>query len=215
MQRGSDKKCSLHNLLRGRAFPGMTPCWRAKKGVGPLADDDAESGAADRAEPGTPGGPRYISAELAGQLLMIGAERVRQLRKEGWIPADGRGRFTVPGSVQGYIRYLQSRINAAKEADNRLRAEKLKREQLRLAREEGELIPFEAVKDLVLELQSSIRDKLISMPSRITRDLAERQKIEAEIDKVLDEVADSIEEYAAARAHAGSIVSAEPEAIAG
>ena len=47
--------------------------------------------------------PNTITTEQAGRLLMISAERVRQLSKEGWIPKVGtiigRGRARTATSI--------------------------------------------------------------------------------------------------------------------
>lgn len=46
-----------------------------------------------------------ISTVLAGELLQLGPERVRQLIKDGYVVRSAHGRVTIRQAVQGYLRF--------------------------------------------------------------------------------------------------------------
>ena len=85
-----------------------------------------------------------ISLAVAAKLLMLTPQRVNQLVRQGFIPKAQRGRYTLVGAVQGYIRFLKDdeRRSSTSSADAALKAIKAKRAALRLARDEGALVPL-------------------------------------------------------------------------
>lgn len=64
---------------------------------------------ADGLRPMSNGTEGTHSALVISKLLSMTPRRLQQLSKEGYIPKSSRGKYTITGSVQGYIRYLKAR----------------------------------------------------------------------------------------------------------
>lgn len=130
----------------------------------------------------------YIPISQAARLLMISEERIRQLQKQGYIPrAEKRGTVQLVGAVQGYLRYLKDdeRRSAKSAADSRVRDARALEIELRVAEKTRDLIPIEDALTDMAELAAMVRSELGGLPARLTRIMAERQKIEMEVDGVL------------------------------
>lgn len=56
--------------------------------------------------------PQTLPAATIAKLLNVPEARLEQLVRSGAIPKAERGRYQLLGSVQGYIRHLQSRVGA-------------------------------------------------------------------------------------------------------
>ena len=141
-----------------------------------------------------------ISLDVAAKLLMLTPQRVNQLVREGFIPKASHGRYTVVGVVQGYIRFLkdEERRTSKSSADSRLKDIKAKREELRLARDERELILLADALFAIDEVAGAVALEVNNVPARFTRDLDERERLQAEIDDALHKVADRVARSAAA-----------------
>lgn len=57
-----------------------------------------------------------ISAKQLGELLGIGPERLRQLKRDGFIQAP-RGQYTIQSGVRGYIRFKTRRRKQAPQTE--------------------------------------------------------------------------------------------------
>lgn len=109
--------------------------------------------------------------QVISRLLNVTERRVRQLAKEGHIPAPvGRNRWELVPTVQGYCRYMQQLAAGRGETAGahaaevqRQRAEKLKRENL-IA--EGQLIPKQDLVSSATEVFSHVRARLLAIPTK-------------------------------------------------
>ena len=139
----------------------------------------------------------FISAEVAAALIRVTPRRVRQLSSEGWIKKDGRGQYTVRGVVHGYLDFQDDQIRRAQKnaTENRIRDARMREIELRTAREEGELIPTEEAVAYTQAVVGELISRMNGLPAQITRDLDERRKIEAMLDRIRADVAAVIAEH--------------------
>jgi phage terminase Nu1 subunit (DNA packaging protein) len=144
----------------------------------------------------------------AARLLMISEERIRQLVKQGYVPkAEKRGFVQLVGAVQGYLRYLKDdeRRSAKSAADSRVRDARALEIELRIAERSRELISVEDALSDMAEFAGMVRSELAGLPARLTRVVAERQKVETEIDGILSRLsqraAEKAEGLEAGRSH--------------
>lgn len=124
-----------------------------------------------------------IPIEQAARLLMISAERVRQLIKAGFIPRPKPGRTTLVGAVQGYIKFRDDADRRANKsaAESDVRKERAREIKLRNDARERALIPIDEALAEYDTLVAKVREAMDSIPARVTRDIQLRRKIEAEV----------------------------------
>jgi len=151
-----------------------------------------------------------ITTEQAGRLLMISAERVRQLTKEGWIPKAGRDSYIGADVVQGYIRFRDSEDRRANKTsvETRVRDARAEEISLRVGLRAGQLISHIEHIAIVDELCSLVRTEVQSLPARLTRDLQERRRIEQAVYELLTRLAARAEKMAHVGGASGGAVAA-------
>ncbi|WP_099863747.1 hypothetical protein [Pararhizobium haloflavum] len=135
-----------------------------------------------------------IPIAQAARLLMISEERVRQLCKMDYIPRIARGKVTLVGAVQGYIRFLkdEERRSSKSATATRMQDAKATEIDLRIRERLRQLVPIEdaqAAFDIVL---GKVREEFDGMPARTTRDMELRRKLEAEVNDSLKRIAKAI-----------------------
>jgi hypothetical protein len=163
-----------------------------------------------------PQGGAMLTAEMASRLLMISAERIRQLVRAGYIPKAGKDKYPLVGTVQGYIRFLkdEERRTSKVQAESGLKAARQKEIEMRMAERARELIATEDAIAALDMLAAAVRAEFIGLPAQITRDLALRRKIEDKINGALGRVAEALREAAVAARKGGDALGAAPEADA-
>ena len=144
-------------------------------------------------------------AELAA-LLGVSASTVRTKKREGLMIPAGRGRYDVRKTLHAYLDRLRETAgragNPAAGADpDALKAEKLRltraqadKEETRVQRERGELVPADAVAREWSTLARDVRNALLAVPSRCGAGLphltaTDVATIEREIRKALEGLA--------------------------
>ncbi len=135
-----------------------------------------------------------ITLEVAGRLLMIGPERVRQLIKAGYIARPKPGYTTVISAVQGYIRFLkdEDRKNTKSHAASEAVQARANEINLRIAERRRDLIPQEDA-NLALDLVvGEVNKQFTGLPARITRDLRLRREIEAKLNEAKGKIAEAL-----------------------
>lgn len=115
-------------------------------------------------------------------LLLLDVRRIQQLAKEGHIPRAARGRYPLVGSVQGYIRYLRSRIDADGVVDineERRRWTRAKADLAELERKEreGMLVPADQIETFMNAIVSRVRQGVLSLPSRTAPQVQDAETI--------------------------------------
>ncbi|MCJ2102711.1 hypothetical protein [Methylobacterium sp. E-046] len=130
-------------------------------------------------------GDRWVSPTEIGDWLAMTAERVRQLAVDG---VFRRQEGTYPHR-ECVLRYLAWRAADRRDAtqtagDSRIRDLRADEIALRLERESGALIAEARAEALAIvdEFAGPLRSDMMSIPPRVTKDLALRQAMEREIE---------------------------------
>lgn len=128
-----------------------------------------------------------ITVQEAAALLMRTPERIRQLVREGWIPKPSKNMYPLVGVVQGYVRYRDDHDRRAQKtaAASRVSDARAREIELRIQEKENTLIELEEAVTMVDIVIGVFRSELAGVPSKLTRNLAERRKIHREVDEVL------------------------------
>ncbi|WP_192931196.1 terminase small subunit [Gemmobacter serpentinus] len=123
--------------------------------------------------------PLELDERGMAALTRLSLPQVRTKAREGLFVRSGRGRYDVAESIGRYIEQLRSvasrsggRPAAGGDTDD-LRAEKLRltraqadKEEARVARERGELVPADAVSREWAGILRDLRNALLAVPSR-------------------------------------------------
>ncbi len=112
---------------------------------------------------------KNVSARVLGEFLGLTVARISQMVKDGVLVRDGRGRYPFLKSVKSYIDMLKG--GGAKAADYNVERTRLTKAQadekeLQVKQLQGDLIPAEDVLEEWQKMLSSMRSKLLSIPSK-------------------------------------------------
>jgi hypothetical protein len=148
-----------------------------------------------------------LTSDAAGKLLMISAERVRQLAKEGWITKTGKNQYHLNDVVQGYIRYRNDADRrATKSASSTRVSDARAREiELRVAERERRLVQLDDAVAIIEELCGMFRTAMSGFAARITRDLQFRKQIDAAVNDILGKLAIAAEKRSRSLSEGGDI----------
>jgi phage terminase Nu1 subunit (DNA packaging protein) len=141
-----------------------------------------------------------ISTSQAAKLLMVSEMWIGKLHKMEYIPKAGRGKWNLIAVVQGYIRFLkdEDRRSSKSAAQSRITDIKAARLEMQMQAERRELVPLDDTR-LVLDTAASLmQSNLMAVPSKFTRDVKERRRLEAMIAEALCKIADGMDKKAAA-----------------
>lgn len=135
-----------------------------------------------------------IAVAVAAKLLMVTDERLRQLVKLSYIKRSVRGQYDLVDVVQGYIKFLkdEERKGSKIATQTRMQDAKTAEIEMRIAEKRRELIPVEdhhAALDIVV---GKVRSEFSGLPSRFTRDMPTRRKLEIEVNASFNRVADAV-----------------------
>lgn len=148
--------------------------------------------------------PTY-PASFYAKLFNLTDRRVQQLAKDGIIPKSSRGKYPLVGAIKGYVTFLQERALSSGEAPaGDLQTEKIRltkanadKTELEVEVLKGTLIPAERVEQVVGDMISSFRAKILSIPTKSAHaligltDLTEVQSaLEIPLYEALEELAD-------------------------
>lgn len=122
-----------------------------------------------------------IPIDVAANLLSVSAQWIRDLAKQGYLIGLVRGRVPLSAAVQGYIRFLkdESRRASKTAAQSEVQRERAKEIALRNARAAGELIQIDVVDTVFADVLGTYRAELAGLPAEFTRDLTERDRLDA------------------------------------
>lgn len=136
--------------------------------------------------------PGMLTAEQAGQLIMVSGERVRQLSKQGFIQKVGHGKFPLVSVVQGYIKFLRDdeKKNSKVAADAKVREMKAKEIEQRIAERNKELVHIDDVNAVVSDFVATVRAEIVGISARITRDPDDRRRCENVINDILNRISE-------------------------
>lgn len=131
-----------------------------------------------------------VSTAQAAKLLLVSEQWIRQLAKDGWFDAEGRGRYRLVEVVQGYIKFLrdENRRASKSEAAKRATDARAREIELRIEEKERSLIPFEDADMVIANLSGIVLGEMSSLPPRLTRDRKERRRFEKEVSDALNRI---------------------------
>jgi phage terminase Nu1 subunit (DNA packaging protein) len=141
------------------------------------------------------------SVSFIAEILCLDVRRIQQLAKEQIIPKPLKGQYSLVGSVQGYVRYLQEKkrgggnYNAEKTRHVKAQADLA---ELALEKARGEVVPLKDIEINVGNLFAEVRANIRNLPERIVSALVgmtDERKIKEimleEIDLILTTLADT------------------------
>lgn len=122
-------------------------------------------------------------------------ETVLKHAREGVIRRYGKGRYRLREALQARARFLaDDRRHATKSAaDSRVQDARAMEIELRIAREERELIPLADTIGLLDEYATAVVTAVKNIPTRASRDPTERARLQPFIDEALHVVADQMQ----------------------
>jgi hypothetical protein len=157
--------------------------------------------------------PLGTVAQLCGK-----SERwVQLLVQQGYITQEKKGEYILVNVVRGVVAYYEALLEKSNKAAAASRATDARTRQIEQQMEIRlrNLVPrseFYQAQDFVV---GKIRASLAGLPARVTRNLEDRAKIEAEIDDALRRTAENIERAAHALEEGGVVLEALAEGAPG
>ncbi|WP_331326540.1 hypothetical protein [Methylobacterium fujisawaense] len=139
-------------------------------------------------------------------------ETILKLARSGVIPRHGKGRYRLRESLVALSRWqTDEQRRASKSAgSSRLQDKKSEEIDMRLEERSGALIAEAQMEALAIvdEFAGPLRSDLMSVPARVTKDLALRRQIEKEIDDAFGAAAKRVAGAAGSTGPAGGTVGA-------
>lgn len=125
-------------------------------------------------------------------------ETVLKLVRAGVIRRYGKGRYRLREALQARARFLaDDRRHATKSAaESRVQDARAREIELRIAREERELLPLVEAQGILDEYATAVVTAVKNIPARASRDPAERARLQPYIDEALTAVADAMQRKA-------------------
>lgn len=129
-----------------------------------------------------------VAAGQMAKLLMLTRERLRQLAKEGVIPAAERGKYPLVQTIQAYLEWLRDDDRrAAQSRPNASLASAREREiRLRLAQREEQLVDAIDVEAFHKFSSSLYRGQLAGLGASVSRDPIIANLIDQQLSSALD-----------------------------
>ena len=115
-----------------------------------------------------------FNIDAIAKLLKLTPRRVQQLAKDGIVPKAERGKYDLVSSVHGYIDFLKAKaggeftIEEVNKNKNKLIKAKAELAEIEKMKATSELIPQEEVKSSWLELVHKLKQKLLSIPNKVS-----------------------------------------------
>ena len=132
---------------------------------------------------------RVSTADLSA-ILGITDRHIQRLENEGVLRKTDYGEWDLAEAVQAYLgRLLKAKprqSGGARQAEDRLKAVKAQREELKLANERSALIPTPEAVRIMEETIGILRTEFAGLGARITRDAGLGARLDAEVGAVID-----------------------------
>ncbi|MGF3022651.1 hypothetical protein ACQVP2_07465 [Methylobacterium aquaticum] len=146
----------------------------------------------------------------------VSDETILKLVKAGTIKRYGRGRYRLRESLVARLRHLQDEQRQASKSagESRLKDKRAEEIDMRLEERSGALVAEARAEALAIvdEFAGPLRSDLMSIPARVTKDLALRRQIESEIDVAFGAAAKRAAAAASGDGEAGAAVGAKTPA---
>lgn len=155
-----------------------------------------------------------IRLDQAAALLMISAERIRQLMRSGYIQKGRKaGTVSLVSAVQGYITFLkdEERRTAKSSAASAVQQARADEIRLRVEHQRGRLIETETAEAVFQDVFGVMRMHLDGLAARVTRDKALRDRIDGALEDILRRAGDTFQSRIEAVRDGREAVPAPPE----
>lgn len=122
-------------------------------------------------------GEALVNATQLASIFDVSERRIQQLAKEGTIPKGERGKYPLLRCFRAYLRYWRERsdtggkINTLDEKALLLQAQR-KREEMKLAEEQGELIPADEIETLWTGAVAAAKSTLMGWSTKLPEQIA-------------------------------------------
>ena len=141
-----------------------------------------------------------ISTEGAAEMSGLGAERIRQLAKEGWIKKIGRDRYSASAVVRGIIDYKDDQLAKASRSGSSTKLQDARAAEIELRMAERKEVHLVEAQEFMFafldDTLGPLKPDCLAIPPRVTRDVVMRRQIEEQIEAAFDAAADRIRERA-------------------
>lgn len=129
-----------------------------------------------------------VSAVALAGCCDLSKQRVGQLQAEGVFVRNAAGQFDLEQNITRYVRYLRDerRSHSRSAAGERAHQARAREIELRIAREEGELVPIEEVAAGITDILGTYRSELSGVPAASTRDPEVRSAIESNLNGAIE-----------------------------
>jgi hypothetical protein len=140
-----------------------------------------------------------ISRDYAASLLNVTRGRISQLISMGVLKTRDDGKFPLGKLVSDWVDYQVSQKSSARQSDDAV-IRQLKIEALKFKAQEKrrEIVSLSWVKDYLIDIVGRYAVRIASVPSRFTRDLKDRERLQKMIEethaKFLADIETMIEE---------------------
>ena len=140
--------------------------------------------------------PDEISIQQAASLLELTPQRITQLVRDGYIQRHRQGFTSIRSAVRGYVRALKDAQSRSTQegAAERARDARAREIEQKIAERDRRLIPTEEAELVMDLLVGAVAKELDGMAARITRDMAFRRLIEADVHGAKIRIADALQE---------------------
>ena len=121
-----------------------------------------------------------VSAAALARCCDLSKQRVGQLESEGIFVRNAAGVFDLEQNITSYVRYLRDerRAHSRSAAGERAHQARAREIELRIAREEGQLIPIDEVSTGIADILGTYRAELSGVAAASTRDPDTRSAID-------------------------------------
>lgn len=125
-----------------------------------------------------------LSADQAATLLNRSRRWFFDRVKEGHIPKQSKGQYSLVSVVRGTVDYYEHLLTkqTKTQAASRVTEARAREVELRIAERERSLIPTEDAIEVVDMIIGAFRQEMDSLPAAYTRNIEDRKKLEALID---------------------------------
>jgi len=148
-----------------------------------------------------------VSAAVLGNIFGVSDRRIRQMAEEGIITRVSKGRYNLVESVKNYMLSLKLAIDSANSEnpdgeldfdEEKALHERVKRHisELKLQTMKGELHKAENVKQVMTDMLSAFKTRMMNIPSKVAPILEDRdagyikERLTAEVIEALNELQD-------------------------
>jgi hypothetical protein len=153
-----------------------------------------------------------LSTIQAANLVLLSRARLYELTETGAIKRLAPNRYDITDVVHGYIKFLRDERRGTKTATlSAVQAARAREIELRIAREEHQLIDLEEALGVLDEIVGGMKADFDGVAASVTRDPALRQIIESKVDEIFKRYSDGLDQKAHALRKSGAVAEADSE----